>query len=148
MIKFVRSLFGIKEPSSKRVVAGASTSFDLQEVAYIKDSNHRLSALLNLYKSYKQTLHGEKIKKVYEQTKKIQDYLISKRRVHELELFHIQNTDNFLNTFALIVDVHQRHKESAANTVVEKEPEPVPVHALEVQVPVSATTIINGQSAN
>ncbi len=142
MIKFVRSLFGLNGSSSKRAVAGASISMDLQEVAYINDSNHRLAALLNLYKSYKETLHGDKIKKVYEKTKQIHDYLISKKRVHELEIFHIRNTDNFINTFALIIEVHHRHKQIAF-AYPDKEPEVTPVHALEVHATVSKTEPIH-----
>ncbi len=107
MIKFVRSFFGLNKSSSNRTVAGTSVSYDLQEVAYIKDSNDRLAALQNLQKRYKGTVHEEKIKSVYEKTKKIHTYLVSRKRIHELELFHIRNTEHFINTFTLIIDVYQ-----------------------------------------
>jgi hypothetical protein len=123
MIKFVRSLFGLNGSSSSRKVVGPHTnvSFDLQEVAFIRDSTNRLTALAGLQKKYKGTPHEEKLKKVHEKTKKIHWYLVSKKRLHELELFHIRNTDNFLSTFTLIIDVYQRHQESAFN--IEAEPQ-------------------------
>jgi hypothetical protein len=126
MIQFLRSFFGLNSTSSNRKVLGANVSFDLQEVAYIKDSNDRLTILLNLYKKYKGTLHADKIKAVYEKTRKIHEYLLSQKRIHELELFHIQHTEHFISTFALIVDIHERHKERSYKPV-ETEPEVIPV---------------------
>ena len=64
MIQLLRSFFGLNSTSSNRKVLGAPVSYDLQEVAYIKDSNDRLTILLNLYKKYKGTAHAEKIKSV------------------------------------------------------------------------------------
>jgi hypothetical protein len=143
MIKFVRSLFGLNGSTSGRKVIGSHTdgSFDLQEVTFIKDSSNRLAALVALQKKYKGTLHEEKIKKVHEATKKIHWFLVSKKRLHELELFHIRNTDNFLSTFTLIVDVHKRHQENNFN-LADTEPqkplpkEPAPAKEPEVQVPI------------
>lgn len=120
MIKFVRSLFGFNGSTSNRKVIGTNASFDPQEVNYIKDSNKRLNTLLDLQKKYQGTPHETKLKAVLEKTKKIHWFLVSKKRVHELELFHIRNTDNFISTYSLIIDVHQRHKETA-------------FHALEVE---------------
>ncbi|QHT70180.1 hypothetical protein GXP67_27810 [Rhodocytophaga rosea] len=133
MIQFVRSLFGLNKSSSNRKVAGAGLSYDQQEVEYIKDSNNRLAALVQLQKRYKNTPHAEKIKLVYEKTKKIQWFLVSKKRVHELELFHIQNTDHFISTFTLIVDVYERHQEiSYQNSVAEPIVKEVPVQQVAV----------------
>jgi hypothetical protein len=69
---------------------------------------------------------------------------VSKKRLHELELFHIRNTDNFLSTFTLIVDVHKRHQESNFN-IADTEPhkpspkEPAPVK--EPEVPKTLKTV-------
>lgn len=123
MIQFMRSLFGLNGSSSTRTVVGKEDSFDSREVAFIRDSNSRLAELLNLHKKYKGTLHEEKIKSVYEKTKKIHWFLVSKKRFHELELFHIRNTDHFTNTYNLIIDIHQRHKESVFNTLTPEQQE-------------------------
>jgi hypothetical protein len=132
MIQFLRSLFGLSPSSSGRKVAGASLSYDQQEVEYIKHSNNRLAALVQLQKRYKNTPHAEKIKQVYEKTKKIQWFLVSKKRVHELELFHIQNTDHFINTFTLIIDVFERHQEIAYQQAVTEPVKEVPVQEVAV----------------
>ncbi|MCC9138340.1 hypothetical protein ACFSKU_21685 [Pontibacter silvestris] len=112
MIKFMRSLFGFGGISENRSVAGSPASVDIQDVQYIKDSNVRLAVLHDLYNRYKNTPHQYKLKYVYEKTKEIHTYLVSKKKVHELEMFHLQNTDNFVNTFTVILDVHQRHATS------------------------------------
>ena len=130
MIKFVRSLFGLNGSTSSRKVIGTNASFDSQEVNYIKDSNKRLAVLLDLLKKYKGTPHEAKLKLVLEKTKKIHWFLVSKKRIHELELFHIRNTDNFISTYSLIIDVHHRHKESDKT-----------VYALEVETSVPAAKI-------
>lgn len=111
MIKFLRTFLKIGGSTTNRTVIGTSISFDLKEVAHIKASNNRLSALNLLYKKYKGTAHEEKFRSVWEKTKKIHAYLISQKRLHELEIFHLQHTDHFLNTFQLIIDVHLRHKD-------------------------------------
>jgi hypothetical protein len=138
MIKFVRSLFGLNGSTANRTVLGThtTTNFDLQEVAYIKDSNNRLSALATLQKKYKGTRHEDMFRQVHEKTKRIHWYLVSRKRIHELELFHIRNTDNFLSTYTLIIDVHKRHQESNF-PVLDIEPEPIPRKEPPVQKPLS-----------
>lgn len=108
MIEFMRSLFGLG--GSTRTVVGHSHSIDLKDVAYIKDSKARLTALHHLNKRYRGTTHEPKIRAVYEKTKAIHSYLVSKKRLHELELFHLQNTEHFINTYSVIMDAfEQRH---------------------------------------
>jgi hypothetical protein len=112
MIKLFRSLFGQPDPAGKRTVVGQAAAVDLKEVKYIQDSSARLNLLNNLCTKYKGTPHESKIKTVYEKTKNIHSYLVSKKRVTELELFHLQHTDHFINTFSIIIEVHQRYQES------------------------------------
>lgn len=111
MIKFVRSIFGLSESADNRTVIGTAPDLDLKSVSYIKDSNARLTELSHLQTRYKGTPHELKIKAVYDKTKTIHTYLVSKKRVHELELFHLQNTEHFINTFSVIMDVHQKQQE-------------------------------------
>jgi hypothetical protein len=113
MIELVRSFFGLKGLSGKRTVVGNPVSVDLKEVRYIRDSNNRLSLLHTLWNRYKGTPHEPKIKTVYEKTNNIHNYLVARKKLTELELFHLQNTDHFINTFALIIDVHQKNKAEA-----------------------------------
>ena len=110
-MSFLRSLFGLDRPVGYRTVAGAPAPADAKEAVYVRNSNQRLNTLHNLYLKYKNTPHAAKLKEVLEKTKKIHGYLLSKKRVHELELFHIQHTDHFINTFSVIIDVHLRHAE-------------------------------------
>ena len=117
MIKLMRSLFGIGGSSNKRTVLGKSISVDLKDVEYIKDSSNRLSTLHELYTRYRGTPHEQKIKIVYEKTKNIHNYLVTRNRLHELELFHIQNTEHFINTFTVIMDVHQEYNASPSSTI-------------------------------
>jgi hypothetical protein len=108
MMSFMRSLFGMKEPGPRTVV-GAPVDFDLQEVAYIKDSNRRLTQLQELGTRFKGTPQEPKMKAVYEKTKNIHAYMVSRKKLHDLELFHLKNTDHFITTFTTILDVHQKH---------------------------------------
>ena len=113
----MRSLFGVSGSSKGRAVIGSSVSnvsIDLKDVEYIKDSSARLATLYDLYKRYKGTPHEQKLKAVWEKTSSIHSYLIAKNRVHELELFHIQHTEHFINTFTVIIDVFLKHDEIAA----------------------------------
>ncbi len=105
---FMRSLFGMKE-TGQRAVVGAPVDFGLQEIAYIKDSNRRLTQLQELGARFKGTPHEPKMKAVYEKTKNIHTYLVSRKKTHDLELFHLKNTDHFITTFTTILDVHQKH---------------------------------------
>lgn len=159
MIQLLRSFFGLNDTPTNRTVIGNVTgtglNFTLQEIKYIKESNNRLASLLQLSKRYKGTPHEEKLKSVYEKTKKIQAFYLSKKRIHELELFHIQNTDNFINTFSLIIDVHERHKENAFKnynpeiatpiSISTKEPEPVSIKEPQVQKSVTPRPSSNGR---
>ena len=105
----MRYLFGLKGVTGNRTVVGKpETGIDVKDVPYIQDSNKRLAALQELCNRYKGTPHAEKISVVYEKTKHIHSYLGGRRRVHELELFHLQHTDHFLNTFTVIMDAHQQ----------------------------------------
>ncbi|MDQ3393700.1 MAG: hypothetical protein M3512_06260 [Bacteroidota bacterium] len=107
----MRSFFGL--PSGDRKVIGKTINFDLKDVEHIRNSNSRLTSLQKLLNRYKNTHHEPGISAVLEKTKSIHHYLVNKNRVHELELFHIQNTDHFINTFNVIMDVHQSPKESS-----------------------------------
>lgn len=147
MIQFLRSFFGLNEPSSNRTVVGTSAGidFDLKEIAYIKDSNNRLVQILTLSKKYKGTPHEDKIKSVYEKTKKIHEFLLSKKKIYELELFHIGYTEHFISTFNLIIDVHQSHKEDTFATS-EPQPEITSIKEPVVEVPLTTDESKNGRS--
>jgi hypothetical protein len=115
MIQYLRSLFGWNG-AANRTVVGKQASIDIKDIPYIQDSNTRLNLLLHLYNRYKGTAHASKIKAVYDKTKKLHTYLIAKKKVHELELFHIQNTDHFISTFTAILEVHQRNQDASATS--------------------------------
>ncbi|WP_299821526.1 hypothetical protein [uncultured Pontibacter sp.] len=109
MINFFRTLFGFGRPAGNRTVVGIPTAVDIKDAPFVRASNKRLKTLQELYLKYKATAHAEKIKTILEKTKKIHNYLLAKKRVHELELFHIQHTDHFINAFSVIMEVYQRH---------------------------------------
>lgn len=109
MTNFWRSLFGLGSTSGVRTVSGHPGAADGKAVQYIRNSNARLNALHQLSDRYKGTPHGDKIATVFEKTKNIHNYLVTRKRVHELEMFHVQNTEHFLSTFTAIINVHQRH---------------------------------------
>ena len=109
MINFLRSLFGFGESADNRTIVGNNNKVDVKDVAYIRNSNTRLTLLYNLSNRYKNTPPAAKIQAVYEKTKAIHTYLVARKRVHELELFHVQHTDHFINTFTVIMDVYQSH---------------------------------------
>lgn len=106
----MRSLFGLER--STRTVVGHSASIDLKDVTYIKESKERLTALHHLFKRYRGTPHETKMRLAYEKTKNIHNYLLSKRRLHELELFHLQNTDHFLTTYSVILNAYEQQHHS------------------------------------
>lgn len=115
MIQFLQSLVGPEKSTSTRTVVGQPGSFDLKEAEYMKASKTRLTALYHLTERYKDTHHEQKIRSVYNKTKEIHDYLVARSRMHELELFHLQHTDHFINTFTVIINVHrQNHKPAKA----------------------------------
>jgi hypothetical protein len=107
MMGFLRSLFGLHGVTGNRTVVGKPDQLDVQDLPYIQDSNKRLSEILELYEKYKGTPYAQKIYTVYEKTKRIHTYLISRSKANELELFHLQHTDHFLNTFLTIIDAHR-----------------------------------------
>ena len=109
MIDFLRSFFGLDGPPGSRAIMGNNNKVDVKDVAYIRSSNARLTMLYNLVGRYKDTPQATKIQAVYEKTKNIHTYLVARKRVHELELFHVQHTDHFINTFSVIMDVYQSH---------------------------------------
>jgi hypothetical protein len=120
MIKLLGSLFGFKRSSGKRTVVGNIGSYDLKDAELVSNSNSRLTSLNYLAIRYKGTIHEQKIKSVYEKTRNIHNYLLSKSRIHEMEMFHLQNTDHFINTFTVIIDNFQRNKEDNFNFSYEK----------------------------
>jgi len=111
-MNFLRSLFGLDDSPENRTVLGNNVRVDEKEGAYIRNSNKRLTILFNLYNRYQETPHATKIQTVYEKTKNIHTYLIARKRAHALELFHVQHTDHFINTFTVIVDVYQSHQQT------------------------------------
>jgi hypothetical protein len=114
MIKFVRSLLGWSGTANTRTVAGNQVSLDRKEATHIQDSNTRLQQLFNLCKRYSGMPQELKFRSVYEKTKNIHTYLVARKRSSELELFHLQHTDHFINTFTVIWQVHQRPQDSLA----------------------------------
>lgn len=117
MIDFLCSFFRLKGASGKRKVVGGPETIQIKDLPYIKDSNKRLTALQELYNKYRSTPYAPKIKAVYDKTKRIHTYLVSRGRGHELELFHLQHTEHFLNTFSVIINVHQQHDSTPATAV-------------------------------
>jgi hypothetical protein len=109
MSNWLRSLFGFGPAATTRTVIGKISDIDLKNVAYIRDSGKRLSALHQLLGRYRGSVHEPKLKAAWEKSKKIHEYLLSKNRLHELELFHLQHTDHFINAFTAIIDAHQKH---------------------------------------
>ena len=127
MISFLRSLFGLDEYAGNRTIMGNSGKVDVKDVGYIRNSNTRLALLFNLGNRYKGTPQAPKIQAVYEKTKSIHNYLIARKRVHELELFHVQHTDHFINTFTVIMDVYQsQHNGTNAPAYVAPRAEALP----------------------
>jgi hypothetical protein len=109
MINWLRSLFGWSGSANARTVVGHPEPVDIREAAYIQDSNTRLNILFHLYNRFRGTAHEAKIRSVYDKTKSIHAGLVDRKRIRELELFHLQNTDHFINTFTVILDAHQKH---------------------------------------
>lgn len=110
MIKYVWTFLGMGGTATERKVVGESAPVGQREVTYIRDSNARLNALLQLVNRYRGTAHEPKLKAVFEKTRTIHAYLVGQKRPHELELFHVQHTDHFINTFTVIMEVHQSHQ--------------------------------------
>lgn len=111
MIKLLRSLFGLNGVTGNRSVVGSPDSIDANDLPYITDSKRRLAALQELHSRYKSSPHAQKLLAVYEKTRRIHRYLVNRKKGHELELFHLQHTDHFLNTFTAIINAHQQHYE-------------------------------------
>lgn len=110
MIQFLRRFFGMKEVSGTRKVAGRPDNIRAKDVHFIKDSNKRLVALEKLLNRFKDAPQAQKVKSILDRTQRIHTYLVSRGKVHELELFHVQNTDHFLNTFNVILDAQEQHQ--------------------------------------
>ncbi|WP_192821024.1 hypothetical protein [Rufibacter sp. LB8] len=108
MLNFLRSLFGMEEREGQRTVAGGPTEFGLREVTIIKDSNKRLSQLQQLSQRFQGSKHEHGLQAVYEKTRNIHAYLVSTKKVHELELFHVRQTDHFISAFQAIVQVQEQ----------------------------------------
>ncbi|TXK52151.1 hypothetical protein FVR03_01645 [Pontibacter qinzhouensis] len=125
MIDMLRSLFGMRGESGSRMVVGQPVQVDVKAAQYIRDSNTRLTMLLNLQNRYKGTPQEPKFRAIHEKTKRIHNYLVSKKRLHELELFHLQHTDHFISTYSIIIDVHQRHETGAPLAHEQQPPEPI-----------------------
>ncbi|GEO07182.1 hypothetical protein AAE02nite_48460 [Adhaeribacter aerolatus] len=117
MIQWVRSVLGLEVIPGNRSVLGKPVGMDVREAQHVQDSDNRLKLLQTLRHQYKGTPHAPKINLVYEKTKNIHDYFVDQKRLTELELFHLQNTDHFINTFALIKAAH-------AKAQAAKNPEP------------------------
>jgi hypothetical protein len=126
MIKYVWTFLGMGGTASERKVVGESAPAGQREVTYIRDSNARLNALHQLVNRYRGTAHEPKLKAVFEKTRTIHAYLVGQKRPHELELFHVQHTDHFINTFTVIMDVHQSHQGVALPPFPPPLPPPVP----------------------
>lgn len=107
MMQFLRWLRDWSSAGGNRTVAGRQETLDPREASYIRDSNARLDALFRLYRKFRGTAQEAQMKSVYEKTKKIHDYLIARKRIQELELFHIQYTQHFISTFTLILEAYQ-----------------------------------------
>lgn len=112
----MRSLFGLGTPAEEKDAAENAEQPDSRSREYIKRSEIRLNALHHLYTRYKRSPYGPKIKAVYEKTESIHQYLISRDKAHELELFHIQKTENFLNTFSAILAYQQQNRNGSASS--------------------------------
>lgn len=108
MINYFRSLFGLGGSSGKRTVLGHSVAIELKDVKYIQSSKERLDALYNLYSRFKNTTHAPRVKAVFDKSKIIHTYLVTRNRLHELEMFHLQHTDHFISAFTAILDSHQQ----------------------------------------
>lgn len=124
MIRFFRSFFGLEQESTRTVMDHPGAA-DARAMQYIRASNARLNALHKLYERYKHTPHAEKLLAVFEKTKLVHNYLVTRKRIQELELFHVQNTEHFINTFTTVINVHERHIKDSYIPEREK-PQPLP----------------------
>jgi hypothetical protein len=113
MIRWVRSVLGLENLPVKRTVLGNQSHLDLKAARQFQHSANRLKLLQTLCHQYKGTPHEQKINLVYEKTQSIHTSFLEQQKGTELELFHLQNTDNFINTFALIKATHQKNKAAA-----------------------------------
>lgn len=108
MIDFLRSLFNWSGRGNARSVIGSPVTLDAKQAALVRESNVQLAALFNLCKKYMGTPYASKMRLVYEKTHTIHNYLVGKNRIQELAFFHLQNTEHFINTFTVILQVHQK----------------------------------------
>lgn len=124
MMSLLRFLFGLGGETGSRRVAGAAESPAQKELPYVLDSNKRLLRLQELCARYKPTPYAQQLYAVLEKTKHIHAYLVSRNRAQELEIFHLQHTDHFINTFTAIIEMHQRHEVPVAPEAVVKDTTP------------------------
>jgi len=126
MTDFWRSFFGLGKAGSTRKVVGMPETIAVKDLPYVQDSNRRVAALQELCRRFRNTPYTSQVEAVYQKTRRIHAYLVSRNRGHELELFHLQHTDHFLNTFTVILNARQQHLASAPvaakseRTVLEK----------------------------
>ncbi|ARS35217.1 hypothetical protein [Pontibacter actiniarum] len=117
MMKFLRQIFGLNGVTGNRTVVGSPESTGARDSPYLEDSKRRLTELQELCARYKGTPYASEIKAAYDKTYRIHTYLVGRGRTHELEMFHLQHTDNFLNTFTVIINMHrQQYGQKAAAT--------------------------------
>lgn len=102
-------IFGRETAAAQRKVVGAAVEFGVQEAAYLKDANLRLAQLQDLCQKFAGTPQATRMRLAYEKTRQIHTYLVSRKKLVELELFHLQHTDHFLTTFSAIWQHHQDH---------------------------------------
>ncbi len=148
MIDTLRRFFGMNEATGKRTVAGRPDHIRNKDVPYIRDSNKRLAALDHLYSSYQKTTHAPKIKTVYDKTQRIHTYLVNRGRLHDLELFHVQHTDHFLNAFSVILEVHAQQHAPAAHKPTASEATPAGRRVEKRPLPQDAESIIEVRKHN
>jgi hypothetical protein len=145
MINFLRSLLSWTRSAKNRTVVGRPVAVDIREATYIQDSKNRLNALFQLYSRFRGTPQELKFKTVYEKTKSIHAYLEARKKVHELELFHIQHTEHFLNTFTVILDAHHRQHAPLAATIAPPAIAPATARrAVSMPVPPQPVNPMNG----
>lgn len=122
MMEFLRSLFGLSGAGNKRQVVGVPKNISVKELPYVKESIRRLADLKDLCGRFQYTPYARQVEQVLVKTKQIHSYLVTRNRSQELELFHLQHTDHFINTFTVILNVHQQHHELSSDLPPVKQP--------------------------
>lgn len=138
MIKLLRSLFGLKGVAGNRAVAGTPDNIPPENLTFLQDSQRRLRSLQDLYIRYKDTAHAPQLIAALEKTQRIHTYLAAKGNLHELELFHVQHTDHFINTYTSIIEMHTKQRKQQAAPV------PVPQPRASARPGVIGRTVVFG----